>query len=146
MTDVQRADSATRRKAVIILIIAAIVGSLIIAIFESYRPQLYDWLLSDQGKSAQRLRLLIILTAALGAIPLLAFSVYLWSFGCKVTNYQRFPLAGQKVIRDALILEGQAATTRGRVLKILAVCLGVAVFMLCLVFWWLISILEGLVI
>ena len=87
----------------------------------------------------------MILTAGFGAIPLFAFSVYLWSLGCKVLNYQRFPLPGQRVIRDTPILEGQAALTRGRVLKTLAVFLAVAGVMLCFVFWWLISILEELV-
>ena len=145
MTDVQRADSAARRKAITIVIISAIVGSLLIVVFETYRAQLYEWLLSDHEKLANRLRILIILTAGFGTITLFAFSVYLWSFGCKVSNYQRFPLPGQRVIRDTPILEGQAALMRGRVLKTLAVFLAVAGIMLCFVFWWLISILEELV-
>jgi hypothetical protein len=106
--------------------------------------QLYEWLLSDHGKSAHRLRILLILAAALGAIPLFAFSMYLWSLGRKVSNYQRFPLPGQRLIRDTPILEGQAAMTRVRVLRTLAVFLAVAGVMLCFVFLWLISILEEL--
>ena len=145
MTDVQRADSATRRKTITIVIISAIVGSLLIVVFETYRAQLYEWLLSDHEKSAHRLRILIILTAGFGAITLFAFSVYLWSFGCKVSNYQRCPLPGQRVIRDTPILEEQAALTRGSVIKTLAVFLAVAGVMLCFVFWWLISMLEELV-
>jgi hypothetical protein len=92
-----------------------------------------------------RLGILIVLTAGFGAITLFAFSVYLWSFGCKVSNYQRFPLPGQRVIRDTPILEGQTALMRGRVLKTLAVFLAVAGVTLFFVFWWLISILEELV-
>ena len=45
MTDVQKADSAARRKAITIVIICAIVGSLLIVVFETYRAQLYEWLL-----------------------------------------------------------------------------------------------------
>jgi hypothetical protein len=145
MTDVQKADPVARRKAIIIVIVSAIVGSLLIVVFESYRAQMYDWLLSDDGKLAHRLRILIILAAAFGALPLLAISMYLWSLGCKVSNYQRFPLPGQKAIRDTPILEGQAAMTRGRVLKTSAVFLSVAGVMLCFVFWWLILKLEELV-
>jgi hypothetical protein len=142
MTNVQRADSTARRKAVIIVIIIAIVGSLFIAVFEGYRTQLYDWLLSDYEKSTHRLRVLIILTAAFGAITLFAFSAYLWFLGYKVSNSQRFPLPGQKVIRDSAILEGQAAVKRGRLLKAIAVFLAVTGVMLCFVFWKLISILD----
>ena len=134
MNDVQKADSAARRKALIIVIISAIVGSLLIVVIESYLDKLYDWLLSEHGKLGPRLRILLMLTAAFGAIPLFAFSAYLWSLGCKVLNSQRFPLPDQKVIRDTQILEGQAAVSRGRLLKALAACLAVAGVMLCFVF------------
>jgi hypothetical protein len=144
MTDVQRADSTAWRKAIIIVIISAIVGSLLIVVFESYRLQMFDWLLSDHGKLAHRLRILIILAAAFEAIPLFSCSVYLWPLGCKILNYKRFSLPGQRVIRDTLILEGQAAMKRGRVLKTLAVFLAVAGVILCFVFWRLIAILEEL--
>jgi hypothetical protein len=144
MTKVQKADSAARRKAIIIVIISAIAGSLLIVVFESFCVQLYEWLLFDHGKSVYRLRILLILAAAFGAIPLFACSVYLWSLGCRALNYQRFPLPGQRVIRDTPILEGQAAMMRGRVLKTLAVFLAVAGVMLCFVFLWLISIHKEL--
>ena len=142
MTDLQRADPAARRKAIIIIIISAIVGSLLILTFESYQAQLYDWLLSDHGKLEYRLRILFTLAAVFGAIPLFAFSAYLWSLSCKVSNSQRYPLPGQRVIRDTPIHEGQATKTRVRVLKTLAVFLAVAGVMLCFVFWRLFSMLE----
>jgi hypothetical protein len=59
ITDVQRADSAARRKAIIIVIISAIVGSVLIVAFESKRSHLFDWLLSDQEKSVHRLKIFI---------------------------------------------------------------------------------------
>lgn len=145
MANVQKADPVARRKAIIIFIISALGGSLLILIFESYRAPIYDWLLSDDGDLAHRLRILIMLAAAFGALAPLAFSMYLWAFGCKVSNYRRFPLPGQKVIRDTPILERQAAMTRGSVLKISAVCLAVTGVMLCFVFGWLILKLEELV-
>ena len=70
MTDTQRADPAARRKAIIVIIISGIVGSLLILAFESYHAQLYDWMQSDHGRSAHRLKILIILAAAFGAVPL----------------------------------------------------------------------------
>lgn len=142
MTDIQRADPAARRKAIIIIIVSGIVGSLLILAFESYQARLYDWILSDHGRSAHRLKILIILAAAFGAIPLFSLSIYLWSLGCKVSNSQRFPLPGQRVIRDTPILDGQATMTRVRVLKTLAVLLAGAGVMLCFVFWRIFSILE----
>jgi hypothetical protein len=63
MTDVQRADSAASRKAFITVIISVIVGSLIMVVFETFRTQLNEWPLSDHGRSAHRLRILIIMAA-----------------------------------------------------------------------------------
>ena len=144
MTDVQRADSAARRKAIIIVIISAIVGSVLIVAFESNRAQLFDWLLSDQEKSVHRLKILIIFAVAFVAMPLFAISVFLWSLGYRVSSYQRFPLRGQRVIRDTTIIEGQAVVTRGRILKTFAVFLAVASVILCFILWWLTTKLEGL--
>lgn len=142
MTDTQRADPAARRKAIIIIIISGIVGSLLILAFERYQTQLYEWLQSDYGRSAHRVKILIILAAAFGAVSLFSLSTYLWSLGCKVSNSQQIPLPGQRVIRDTPILEGQATMTRVRVLKTIAVLLAGAGVMLCLVFWRIFSILE----
>jgi len=145
MTDIQRADPFARRKAIIIVIVSTIVGFFLILVFQSYRTELYQWLLSDPGNPVRRLRVLIILVAAFGAIPLFAFSVYLWFLGCKVSNFQRFTLPGQRVIRDSPNLEGQSALTRGRFLRILSFLLAVAGVMLCFVLWGLISKIGELV-
>ena len=54
MTDLQRADSAASRKAIIIVIISVIVGSLLIVVFETFRTQLNEWPLSDHARRANR--------------------------------------------------------------------------------------------
>lgn len=53
MTDIQRADSAARRKAIVV-IISVIVGSLLIVVFETFRTQLNEWPLSDHERRANR--------------------------------------------------------------------------------------------
>ena len=53
MTNIQRADSAARRKAIVV-IISVIVGSLLIVVFETFRTQLNEWPLSDHERRANR--------------------------------------------------------------------------------------------
>ena len=146
MTNIQKTNPVARRNAIIIVTVSAIAGFFLILVIQSYRSELHQWLLSDPGKPVHRLKILIILVAAFGAIPLFSFSVYLWILGCKVSSFQRFPLPGQRVIRDTPILEGQSAMARANFLKTLAVFLAAAGVILCFVFWRLLSKLDELVV
>ena len=135
MTQVRRADPAARRQAVLFVVLGAFAGGLLILGYERYRIPLRDWILSDPGKFALRVKLVFLLSGAFLAAPLVAFAIYLWSFGASVLRVQQFPPPGYRVIRDTPIIGGQAATSRGRGLKTLALCLGVAAVLLWLLLW-----------
>jgi hypothetical protein len=135
MTEVRRADPAARRQAVLFVVLGAFAGVLLILGFERYRIPLRNWLLSDPGKFALRVRLAFLLSGAFLAASLVAFAIYLWSFGASVLRGQQFPPSGYRLIRDTPIMLGQAAMSRGRGLKILALFLGVFAVLLCLLMW-----------
>lgn len=78
--------------------------------------------------------LVFFLAAALSA-PLLAFAAYLWSLGSKVLWAREFPPPGSRVIRDTSVIAGKAAVLRGRALRALALGLGLASGILCLLLW-----------
>jgi hypothetical protein len=132
----QKADSASRRKAMSIVIAAALIGSLIIFFFEKHSDSLLNWFFSDTSQLVPRLKLLFTIVAIFGALLLIGFAVYLWSLGDRVIGTCRFPLEGQKVVRDTPILEGRAAKARGRAYKVLAGFFGLTAIALCFVFWW----------
>jgi hypothetical protein len=132
MTEVRRADPAARRLTVLLVIVGVLVATLLIVGFERYRTLLHDWLLSEPGELGYRVRLVFFLSAAVLSAPLVAFAVYLWSLGAKVLRARQFPPPGYRVIRDTPVIGGQAAVLRGRGLKVLAVCLGVASVLLWL--------------
>ena len=142
MTEVQRADPAARRQVVLFIVVGALVGALLIIGFERYRSPLRDWLLSEPEQLAHRLRLLFLLSAVSVSAPLFGFATHLWSVSGRVLRAQQFPPPGHRVIRDTPILRGHAAISRGRTLKVLAVCLGVACALLWLLFWRLASVLS----
>jgi hypothetical protein len=143
MTDVRRADPAVRRQAVLILVVGACVGALLIMAFERYRISLSDWVLADPKASMERARSVVLLLAVLLLAPLLALAAYLWSLGGRVVRAREFPPPGFRVIRDTLVITGDRAISRGRLLKVLAVSSGIASAVLGLLLWQLASVLSG---
>ena len=135
MTEVRRADPAARRQAVLLVVLGTVVGLLLILGFERYRTQLRDSLVSEPGELARRVKLVFSLAAALLSAPLVAFAAYLWSLGAKVVRAGVFPPPGYRVIRDTPVITGPAAESRGRLLKVLALCLGLASALLWLLLW-----------
>jgi hypothetical protein len=141
MTEVRKADPGARRQAVVLGILGVIVGALLIVGFERCRAPLRDWLLSEPGKLAYRLNLVLFLSAAALTAPLIVFATYLWSFGTKVVRTGEFPPPGYRVMRDTPIIGGPAAVSRGRGFKILALCLAAASALLWLLLWLLAGVL-----
>jgi hypothetical protein len=134
MTEIRRADPSIQRRAVRLLIVSAILGTVLVVGFEHYRGPLRDWLVSEPRDLA-RLTLLLLLATALLSVPLLACGAYLWSLADKVQSARMFPPPGFRVIRDTPVVEGSAAVLRGRTLRVVALGLGVASVLLCLLVW-----------
>jgi hypothetical protein len=143
MTTIQKADAGARRRAATRAAGGVVAFLLLLAAVERYRLPLHDWLLSDPERFTQRLVLVSRAAAAALVLPLLGFALYLWAFGARVMRAGRFPPPGQRVIRDTQVLEGRAARARGRILKVLAACLGLAGTMFGLMFWRLVGALGG---
>ena len=81
MTEVRRADPGARRQAVLLVMLGALVGALLIVGFERYRMSLGDWLLSEPGELAHRVKLVffavrcrsVSTTGRLGHLSLVAW-------------------------------------------------------------------------
>lgn len=143
MNDMRRADPAARRRALLMIIMGALGGALALVAFERYRIPLSEWVLSEPGASAQRVKWVFAFLGTLVAAPLLALAAYLWSFGARVLRAEEFPPPGYRAIRDTPVITGEAAVYRGRLLKVLAVSCIIAGVMLGLLLWCLSSMLGG---
>lgn len=117
-------------------VFGAAVGALLILGFEELREPLYGWVRSEPAETARRARLILLLSAALLAVPAIVTAVYLWRLGARVLRARQFPPPGFPVIRDTAVLGGDAAATRGYAIQVLALCLGLGATLLCLFFWW----------
>jgi len=126
-----------------LVVLNATVGVVLILGFEHYRAPLHDWLLSEPEELGYRVKLVLFFAAATLCAPLVAFAAYLWSLGAKVLRAGEFPPPGYRVTRDTPVIAGPAAALRGRGLRALALCLGLASAFLCLLLWWLAGVLTG---
>lgn len=135
---IQKADPATRRQAMLLVVVSTVVGALIIAVFEFYKAPLFEWFQSDPEQLRDRLALLLVLLGAF-LVPLLAFAAYLWSFGRKVIHAQQFPLPGHRVIRDTIVKRGAAAVRHGQICQVLALGLSLAVVLGWVLLWYIAS-------
>src|SRR6266852_1125734 len=126
MPEVRRADPVARRRAVVFVVGGAFVGALLVVGFERYRARLRDWVRSEPQQLPHRLRLVLLLSAAVLSVPLFGFAASLWSLGGSVRRAEQFPPPGYRIIRDTPLLQGQAAVSRARRFRVLAICLAVA--------------------
>jgi hypothetical protein len=119
---IQRADPAARRKAVIILAVAAVLGLSAIAVLESHMGDIESWLEQNIEFLLQHTHVVFIATLVM-VLPVLGAGVYLLVLGNRIVRSQRFPPPGLAVIRDTVALEGARAVRRARIIQALAVLL-----------------------
>ena len=137
MNEIQKADPAARRQAVLLVIFGTAVGALLIAGFEHFREPFREWLLSEPAETARRAKLAMYVSGFVVSAPVIAFAIYLWLLGARVLRAQQFPPPGFRVIRDTPVVGGHGAVNRGHAMQVLAVCLGMSAALLWLFFWWL---------
>lgn len=135
MTEVRRADPAARWTAALVLVAGTCVGTLLLVAFTRYRTPLSAWVPADPGSLPPRVKLALLLPAALLLAPLLALAAYLWVLGGKVVRAREFPPPGLRVIRDTPIVTGERAVSRGHLLKVLALGCCIACAVLAVLLW-----------
>jgi hypothetical protein len=114
MSSVQRADPVARTWVLIALIAFVAVAVL------GWR-EFSNWLLdlrSVPPAEAMRVLLLALRLLILGmGLSLVALALYLLSLGKRTRHAIRYPPPGARVIRDTVVLEGEEALVRGRLLQ-----------------------------
>jgi hypothetical protein len=121
MPEIQPADPATRRRALIAAGAIAVAGW--VAFFA-----LQEWLARLPGTDPEYMRASLERALVWGSwaamLPVAVLAGWLWVYGARVSRAGRFPAPGAKVVRDTPVLVGDAARLRGTALKVLAAFLG----------------------
>jgi hypothetical protein len=141
--EIQHADPRARRLAILLVVGATLLGSISIALAQTYRPALLEWITRDPGRMDLRLTL-ISGVLALGVVgPLAAFAVYLLSIGNRIVRTERFPPPGVAMTRDTIVVSGAHARRRGRMMQLLAVILVLLASGFAIALWRLVSLLGA---
>jgi hypothetical protein len=141
--DIQRADPGARRRAVWIVVLGAVAGAVLLLLLEHSLPGIRAWATERSDLTAARVRLVLVVTGTLTIVPLVGFAVYLWLLGERISSAARFPLPSMKILRDTVVVSGQAAVTRSRLVKALAVLLTTLALGLLSILWWVASWVES---
>jgi hypothetical protein len=118
--EIKPADKRLRLLTCLIFAVAVVAGASGLWAFEV-------WLDSVKQKpSDEALRLLLsalVWLVGTAFFALLLLGVYFWRWGKRIRATAQFPLPGSRVVRDTVVLRGEAALRRGRVLQGTAVAL-----------------------
>lgn len=132
MAEVQQADPRARRLAVSLIVVGTLAGAGLITVAGSARPVLEAWVAASPES---RLRVVMWLVMLSTVAPVILMAVYLWRLGSRITRARRFPPPGLRVVRQTVVLTGDAASRRGRLLQILAGGLAAAGALLGFTLW-----------
>lgn len=135
--EIQPADPRAKRLAIVVLIAGVIAGSALLLLFDRARPLLAAWILADSDRVAFRARVVLGIVALFVVAPLIAFAAYFYRLGTLTVTSARFPPPGTAMMQDTLVLTGDAARTRGRTLKVIAVTVFLGAFGMGLLLWML---------
>jgi hypothetical protein len=140
VTEIQHADRRARNLALVLVGCGSLAGLALIRLFESQRPALETWIADD---FENRVRLVGLGLAFAFSGPTLLFSLYLWQLGARIVRGARYPPPDMRVIRDTVVMHGDAARRRGRVFQAMSVFFAVAAVAGGMLVWRLLDLLQS---
>jgi hypothetical protein len=141
--EIQTADPAARRKAVLFVFLVTVVGLGVLALVQTAIGDLRDVPGAQRPEAVARLILLLKLIVGGASVTFVATGLWLWRFAGKVYQAERFPPPGHAVLNDMRVLRGMAAKRRARLGFLLGGLLIVAAVVVFLMAWRLIALLNG---
>jgi hypothetical protein len=138
MSDILPADPRARRLAIIIWIVAAIVGTVAIGWLSTYIDELTALARTDREASLSLFRTRVMPALLVVVVVAVAAGAMLLRQGVQIVRTSRFPLEGSRIIRATPARTGSAARALGILLAVAGFLLAaVPLMMISLVFWML---------
>lgn len=120
MQQLRKADPLAKRFVILLLASTALFGALFLSLVHSEMGRLQYWLMADPAHMARRAVLLISVAGSVIVIPLWFFAHYFWMIGKRTILSREFPHKDCPVIRDTVVLTGEHAVNKGKLLQIFA--------------------------
>ncbi|MDH4087348.1 MAG: hypothetical protein OEV27_05405 [Nitrospira sp.] len=141
MADIHRADSRSRKFAILALA-GILFGGVVLSVqFESWMEDVRSMPVEAARES---LTTVFSWSVGIGTVAIALAGCHFWWWGRRVRRALRFPPPGATVLRDTAILEGEAAASRGRVLQFLGVTLIFCSVAVVMGSWWILRMLGTL--
>jgi hypothetical protein len=131
VAEIRRPDAGTRKRTLVLVAVGAAVGALLILAFAPFG----EWLASQPGEMAHRVKLVFFLAGIILSVPLFVFAAYFWVLAANVLRNRKFPPPGYPIAHDLPVLRDEAAVRRGHALQALSLCLVLASVMLLMLLW-----------
>jgi hypothetical protein len=138
MADIQRADSRSRKFALLALA-GILFGGVVLSVqFESWIEDVRSMPVEAARES---LTTVFSWSVGIATIAIALAGCHFWWWGKRVRRALRFPPPGATVLRDTVILEGEAASSRGRLLQFLGVIHIFCAVTVVIGSWWILRML-----
>jgi hypothetical protein len=138
---IQQADPIARRRALLWFAAIALAGSAALVMTQRWLSEVVN--LPDARAARASFVSALWWVSVVASACTVGAGVYAWRFAARVRAAFRFPPPGQPVVRDTVILEGQAAVRRANALRTLGALLVIAGIGLLLAAAHLVSRLGG---
>jgi hypothetical protein len=139
VSDIQRADPSARRTALVIVAAAFVLGGIAVPLANLFGPGIDSWFAADfENRASEVLRLTALVTS--GSAILMA--AYLWWVGHRIVRSRRYPPPGLPMLYDTPVLTGVPAESRGRLMRTVALVIGISGILLGVFLWRLVSLLP----
>lgn len=135
MAGMCKADPVARRQALLWVLFGGCLGGVVFLGVEGFLESLRQAAVSESGELEERLRIGLILLAAIVFLPMGGGTIYLWKLGSRTYAAGEYPPPGCRLIRDTPVVGGKAAMLRACALKTAALALLAAGGLLVLQFW-----------
>ncbi len=141
MAEIQRADQQSRKLAILALVVLLLGGAVLSIQFESWLTEVRRMPVESARES---LTTVFSWSVGIGTVAIALAGCHVWWWGRRVRRALRFPPPGATVLRDTIILSGQAAASRGMLLQFLGVTLILCAAAVAVVSWWVLRMLGSI--
>jgi len=139
VSDIQRADPWARGAALVIVIVAFALGGVAVPLANAFGPAIDAWFAADlENRAAGVLRLMAVFVSASATLA----AAYVWWVGHRIVRSRRYPPPGLRVLHDTVVLTGDTAESRGRLMRAIALAIGISGILLAVFVWRLVSLLP----
>ncbi len=140
MAEIQRADDRRRKVAIMVLAVVLISGVVLWVVFEEWMMVVRSLPVEAARASLSRI---FSLCMAIMVVCICVAGWHCWRVGERVRRSLRFPPPDATVVRDTIVLSGQAAVSRGRLLQMFGVILILCAICLAVMSWLVLKMLHS---